>query len=678
MQSDTIEQQVLETYNANLLFLQQNNPALFDKIISLNLAIEKGYHTERYSLEYKEEGYFDVLEIENGKWLYGDDSRKHAELAARSIDFSKEGNLFETFYNVEVSKEKSEAISQLNVTQSNLAGAADLIYYSSVHASKKNTTMKKLYKFIFVGTGLGLHITEIHKKLHSYVYFIIEDDLELFRLSLFVTNYHKICEESTLIFSVFDDDDEFEYALAEFFEEFFYYNHYIKFFNILSHSETKLRSIQHFIAGQNYLIFNYSPMIMTTLRPLEHLQNGYRFLNLNTLNQNEILSDKPALLLGAGPSFQHQIPWLKENHSKFMIIAVTAVLSKLEELGIKPDIITQLDGFDPALIHIAKLKDLSFFNTTIALLSGFTQSRLAGYFKKENVYIIEGSSQYKEEFGRLTSSNIGAFSLALLLKFNIKDIYVLGLDFALDQKSGHTHANTHSYTHTKKLEEVTELGGAVDFNETIIKVKGNFSDEVFTTLLFDDMRRDCNTLIKVFKTEGTHIYNLSNGAYINESIPMQIGEAAIATLSPIGKETLYADLKAACNASSETYLTPSELAALEHRIRYCDALITILDTHLHTPHPTLDQFHYNLLTMFRNLLAEPGDEDTARILLVYFQYVSGYLFDLINTKEIDSTKKMIKHINKAIIPQMKRIVEYVRDTMEEYRKFEAKRKIKEV
>lgn len=674
---DPITQTAITTFNANLLFLQENNPLLFEKINSLNLAIEKGYHIERYSLEYKEEGYFDVLEIESGTWLYGSDSHKHAELAAKSIDFSKEGNLFETFYNVDITKEASETISKQDISQSSMAGSAGLIYYANTYASKKNTTMKHLYKFIFLGTGLGLHITEIHKKLHSYVYFIIEDDLELFRLSLFVTDYHQMAEEAIFIFSVFEDDTTFEHSLHQFFEEFFFYNHYLKFFNILSHPDKKLRTIQHFIAGQNHLVFNYAPLITSTLRPLEHLRNGYRFLNLKALDQIGIIHDKPALLLAAGPSFQKNLPWLQKNYDKFIIIAVPPLLPKLEELGIRPDIITHLDGFDPALIHINKIKDFTFFDDTIALFAAFTQSRIADKFKHKNIYFIEGTSAYKKDYSRLTTSNIGAFSLALLLMSKIRKIYLLGLDFALDQESGRTHSDIHSYSAKKELKESTEIGDAAIFSETVIKIRGNFRDEVFTTLVYDDMRRSCNMLINLFKAEETEIYNLSDGAFIDKTISTPIDNVILSTYPLLDKKSLYTDFKTVFDNFSESYLSSQELSALEHRIRYCDALIGILETHLSTPHPTLDDFHHNLLTMFRNLLAEPGDEDIARILLLYFEYVSGYLFDLINTKEIEHPKKMIKHINKAIIPQIKRMIGYIKEKLENYQMFEQERNRKE-
>ena len=66
--------------------------------------------------------------------------------------------------------------------------------------------MKNLLKFIFCGVGLGFHIAEIQNKVKSSLIFIMEDNLEIFRLSLFTTNYQSISEQARLFFSIMDDD----------------------------------------------------------------------------------------------------------------------------------------------------------------------------------------------------------------------------------------------------------------------------------------------------------------------------------------------------------------------------------------------------------------------------------------------------------------------------------------
>ena len=678
VQDLNIEQTAIQTYSENLLFFQATQPELFRKIDSLTLAIEKGYYEEKYSLEYKND-YFDVLETKTGKWLYSMDSNKHAEVSAKSVDFKKTGNLYETFYNVNISKEFAKELEETGIEANSYSGAASLINYSNEYADKKTTTMKKLYKFIFLGTGLGLHITQIHKKLRSNIYFIIEDDLELFRLSLFVTNYKNLTDNGAeLVFSVFDEDTEFQKNVNIFLSKHFIYNHFIKFFHLLSHSDKKLKTMQSIIVGQPYLTFNYSALTISILRPLIHLKNGYKLLDISSSYSDTLFSQKPVLLLGAGPSFQKNIEWLKNNHKNFIIVAVSALFSKLEELNIKPDIVTHVHGFSDALPHIRKVKDLSFFDKTISLFGGFSEPAFIEYFKQENVYIFEGSSRYKHGHGGMTSSNIGSLSYALMLSLYTKDLYLLGLDFALDQETGQTHSDNHEYVKNIKMEEDKEIGGELIYRTAVIKAKGNFRDEVFSTLLMDGWKNECNALSRFYRKKyNENVYNLSDGAFIDDTIPLMPDDNKLAALKAMDKDEVYKNLRALFDSKSENFLNEEELKDISSRIEYCDHLIDVINTHIKRNHQSLNEYHYNLLGVFQELLSEdehPNTADLNYIITLYMQFVSGYIFDLINTKEITNYKRLIKHLDKVVMPQIIRVIRYFRDNLQEYLDFVDKNK----
>ncbi|QSZ40736.1 DUF115 domain-containing protein [Sulfurimonas aquatica] len=668
MQDLSIEEKAIYTYNENIMFFQATQPELFNKIDSLTHAIEKKFHHERYSLEYKDD-YFDVMEIKSEKYLYTLNSIKHAKVIAKSVDFTKTGNVYETFYNVTISDEFAKELEEQGIANNSYSGAASLISYSNKNADK-TTHMKKLYKFIFLGTGLGLHLSEVHKKINSNVYFIVEDDLELFRLSLFVTNYKELTNNGAeLVFSIFDEDTEFRKKTNIFLNKQFVYNHYIKFFHLLSHSEKKLKHLQSTIVGQTYLTFNYSALSISILRPLIHLQNGYKLLDIKSSYATSQLAKKPVLLLGAGPSFQNNIEWIQQNHKKFIVVAVSALLSKLEELNIKPDIITHVHGFSDALPHIQKIKDISFFDKTIALFGGFTEPAFLKYFKQENIYIFEGSSRYKHGHGGLTSSNIGSLSFALLLSLDSKEMYLLGLDFALDQESGQTHSNTHEYVGNIKLEEDDELGGELVYKKSVLKVKGNLREEVFTTLLMDGWKTECNMLSRNFKKENMHTYNFSDGAYIDDTIATNIDDFNTDALSTINKDKLYDSLTKTFNEKSENFLNEDEMKDLQKRLDYCNDIIEVIQKHIESNHHNLDHYHYNILGVFQELLAETPDSTTSDmdyIITMYMQFVSGYIFDLINTQEITNHKKLIKHLDRVVMPQIIRVIEYFKEIIQDY------------
>ena len=669
-----IEKKAVETYEKNLTFLKLIQPLLAEKINSLENAINNGFHTQKYSLEYKEEGYFDVMELSSENLLYNMNSNEYAELVAKSVNFNKTDNLYETFNDVHIDDEFAKELEEMSIVDNSYSGAAALINYSNKYADKNKTTMKKLYKFIFLGVGLGLHISEIHKKIKSNVYFIIEDDLELFRLSLFVTDYKELTAEgSELIFCIFEDKDMFRELTKIFLQKHFIYNHYIKFFHMLSHSDKKLKEIQSIIVGQTYLTFNYSALTTSLIRPLLHLRDGYRLLNIGASYKESAFYKKPVLILGAGPSFGNNIEWLKKNHKKFIIIAVTPLLAKLEEIGIKPDIITHVHGFSDAMPHVQKVKNMSFFDGTISLFGGFTEPQFRDYFKKENVFIFEGSSRYKRWDTGITASNIGTMTYGLMLKLSTRELYLLGIDFAMDQESGKTHSDNHNYVQSMELKEDDSIGGGLVYRTEILQIKGNLRDKVYTTLLMNGWRIDCNAVSRTYKNEDNeNIFNLSDGAFIDDAKPMRLDDEKITKLKNIDKEVLYNELKNYLNEKSENSFVRSEIENLYVKIDYCDRISNIINEHIRQNYKDINSYHYHLIGVFYNILTDEGEEgssDTNYIITLYLQFVSGYIFDLINTKEIRNERKLMRQLNKVVFPQILRVINYFKNELEEFIRF---------
>ena len=663
---EDIQTKAINTFQENLLFLQQTDIRLFRKIESLNIAIERNYYKENYVLEYKEDGYFDVYDTNNNLWLYGQNSLKYAQDVANSIDYKKVDNLFETFYNLNFKNIDKNAYKTKDIIKFSYAPVASLIEYANKYAPKTKTTMKKIYKFIFFGSGLGTHIKSVADKINSNVYFIVEEDLELFRLSLFVTNYKELAKNGTKVFfSVFDEPSEFKNMAQVFLNEQFIYNQYLKFFSMLNFPEQKIKNFQNIIATQTHLTFNYGALMSSLLRPLEYLRDGYKILNLSASYEDTPLSNKPLLILGAGPSVDANMDWIRKNHQNFIVVIVSALMSKFEAEEIKPDIITHIHGFADAMPHIEKVKNISFFDESISLFGGMSYPDFTKKFKKENVYIFEGSSRYKDNFSGITSSNIGSLAFGLMLHVDVGEVYLLGLDFATNQDTGQTHTSSHAHTRDVKLEINEELGGKIEIKNEVMQIDGNFKEKVYTTVLFDAMRRECNAVAKTYK-QHTKCYNLSDGAKIDIAEALKFDD--IKNLKSIDKRLLYKELRDVFDARAEDFLTENEKKEIEQKIAYYEDVIKRLQKHQQTPHVDLNHYHYNLLGTFQDILDENEETknslDMNYIIKLYLEFISGYIFDLINTKEIDE-KQLLKELDSLIIPQMIRVVEFFKDKMKE-------------
>ena len=213
--SDTL----LQIYRKNLCFLKDNFQAIYDDVEQLSSNIILGVYSPRYSLEYLE-GYFDILDLEKNCFYYGVDSYRDADERANATNYSKDGSL-------DLLRKGHDGLSLAN--GSDIGVAIPIIDYLNKHVDFKNIEFLRIYKFIFIGAGLGFHIREIYKKLHPYTILIIEPDLEIFRLSLFVTDYSEFHKDHReLILSIGHSRDKRSNAIDKFYEIHNYMNYNIK------------------------------------------------------------------------------------------------------------------------------------------------------------------------------------------------------------------------------------------------------------------------------------------------------------------------------------------------------------------------------------------------------------------------------------------------------------------
>jgi hypothetical protein len=197
---DDITINALQTFQTNLKYFEENHKAVFDKINLLNILIEEGEYTEHYALEYKEEGYFDILELSSNEFLYKGNSNEASERMVDTIDLKRTGAVFKAQKYVLASDEQAEEIDKSELSFHNsLWGTIKLINYTSSFALP-DTTMNRVHKIIFLGVGLGLHLAGVMAKLNPQVIFIKEKNIETFRLSLFVTDYSQLAKDRFLFF----------------------------------------------------------------------------------------------------------------------------------------------------------------------------------------------------------------------------------------------------------------------------------------------------------------------------------------------------------------------------------------------------------------------------------------------------------------------------------------------
>lgn len=534
-----IETLVMQNYEKNISYFKKKHPTLSKKLQALELLLGEGKYPQKYDLEYKE-GYFDVVELASGNFLYGANSYEHAQKKVDAINWKKDEHTIETFYRYNFNDEDVKNVKKRSARDS-YATTAPLIHYCNQNL-EANASMKQIYKFMFFGTGLGLHVEKIVAKTGANIFLIVESDLELFRLSLFTCNYAEAFQNRVAFFAIAQNSAEFSQTFSEFYEYIFIRNHYLKFSLFSSKDEIYIKTIQSKILTRSENCYPHTALLDKSFHVLEKIDKGYKFLSM--LKKDEaFFEDKPFLVLGAGPSLGNNKEWLVKHHKNFIIVAPFVTLRVLYPLEIAPDIIVHIDENVKVVAKDIESyqEDENYFEHSLFIFNASVSEHFFDAFKKESIYLVEDRTHYKLNDNYLDVVSVGESVYGIALSLTKGDIYLLGLDLALGD-DGATHARVHgSGKNRVDTTQAKSIAVESDINKSVLEVKGNFRAVVNTIPLFEMSIRHMNRQTQKYKLEGQNIYNLNDGAFFEKTIPLEISQVAFEDESALEYGALYTD-----------------------------------------------------------------------------------------------------------------------------------------
>ena len=94
---------------------------------------------------------------------------------------------------------------------------------------------------------------------------------------------------------------------------------------------------------------------------------------------------KCAIILGAGPSLDELIPWVKRHRRKVILIAVSRISARLIQAGVEPDIVVSID---PQFVSFSVSKEmLNLSHKTIFINGCHTTPLLLGQWPHRNLFL---------------------------------------------------------------------------------------------------------------------------------------------------------------------------------------------------------------------------------------------------------------------------------------------------
>lgn len=654
---EQVEKQALITFQKNLAYLQTYHHAIYEKITLLNSLIEEGQYIEHYALEYKEESYFDVCELSTRQYLYNENSLKSAQRVIEAYNLKKTGGVFKAQKYCYATDEQAEIIDKSELSFHNALWATiKIINYTKKYASDE-THMYKSNKVIFLGIGLGLYLQGIVQKLNPRVVFIKETNLEIFRLSLFVTDFTEALKDKIVYFSLTDNELQERETFIEFLNTGNNYNLNIKHIPFTLSYQSDLQQLQAHVLSQSYINYGYSAMLLRYIDSPKYLVQNYAFMNIMTRyhgKEGNILSEKPVLMVFSGPSTSKNIEWLKEHKDRFIIVSALSTCRLLHTHGIKPNIVVHIDPGENSALLFEGLESQTYFKDVITILASNVDEKTVSRFNKDHIYFIEQGTEYKKGFGYFSSPSVGEYTYGLMMILGISDMYMLGIDLALDPETMQTHGGHHPYQTTGTVET---QNASLDPTASATYIKGNFLDRIPTLEAYKISIEQAVLFTDKLKKEHHHIYNLSNGAYIEGCVPLHIEKYEWTKFEPLIRDEMQRSIGAFFNSISEAQFNKEDRAQMRYQVNEAKKLEKVIKAFQKKKYVTPEAYLETLAKLAWDIsdMENKTGSNLAQVYYEYFQIILSYIYDFFNTKELENPLKHLYPLNTILIQQLLKI-----------------------
>lgn len=171
-------------------------------------------------------------------------------------------------------------------------------------------------------------------------------------------------------------------------------------------------------------------------RQLENLIESH----IPAIQLKDLFPGKTAVILGGGPSLDAVLPWLAERQDELLILAVSRVCRRLQQVGIRPHIVVTID---PTQMSFDISRELLTLDPEVILArANHAVFRLVGQWPGRSVYLDQRLPWRRKD----EPENLGAAgptvtntALQLALAMGVQQIILAGVDLCHDRQ-GHTHA----------------------------------------------------------------------------------------------------------------------------------------------------------------------------------------------------------------------------------------------
>lgn len=359
----------------------------------------------------------------------------------------------------------------------------------------------------FFGFGNGMIAQQLMEQMGKHVNFIFyEPSMQMFLLTLHNYDITHLLDDSRLSLIVCGlNDDNVEKVMAE---KITIQNYQISLYNVLPLYKQLYEAEEKQIAKKYNDIINWIKININTVSffnkslAYNDILNMKKVFNCNCEEQFEGIfpvNDRPAIVVGAGPSLEKNIEYLRKAKGKMLILAADSALPYLCTKGVRPDIVFTVDSRKPIGIfektEICEIP-LAIVTTANHALVNLMHGKII-YFSTECGYYNKMLRLAdKTIYSMPTGGNVATAAFHMAISWGYRKIVLVGQDLAITPEKVHVG------------EVDTDLGIRKE-NISQIEVEGYNGGKVFTTPDFNSYREWYERIIR--NDDNLEVINATEG-----------------------------------------------------------------------------------------------------------------------------------------------------------------------
>lgn len=406
---------------------------------------------------------------------------------------------------------------------------------------------------MFFGVGLGYSLAYLYERVEVANLIIVEPDLDVFFASLHAFDWQNLLKflfENKYAINIMLGQTPFQFTQD-------LSNFYTKHGRFLSSSWL---GIVHYASPEIKAIADIAMRDLDSVHAAmgffdDHLFGASHACHAILDKKNFVLrhqtldkkySKLPVFVIGSGPSLDNDIPFIRKNQDKAIIVACGTAIDTLYHAGIKPDFYACTERTYEIREALSVIPDKHFLDDVILLTGDVVHPYTTSLFRHTAIFgkIDEPFYKYalavlkpyrKVAFVQLINPLVGNMGLSGALFLGFKNIYMFGLDNGkrIDTKSMHSKYTTLYNGH-----------GCSDSSGNYIvqqQGKGNFGGMVETGYFFSLSARNMGYVISNLEAERGKVncINCSDGLYVEHTTPMHSSDLDFSKFRNIDKEAFH-------------------------------------------------------------------------------------------------------------------------------------------